>query len=519
LLQSNQFDTTWQTQNASVTGGQSGYDGTNNAWLLEVTATGSYRRVHQSGINLDVNTFSIYAKANTSNFLFLLNNKSSTDAIAWFDLSDGSIGGVNGAIDTSIESVGNGWYRCSITSVFADNQYFVSVADGISDITSTTGASLYIQDAQLEQGLVATDYIETGASTAKAGILENMPRLDYSGGASCPSLLLEPQRTNLVEYSEYFQEWHTNSNVSFSTNEATSPEGLTNATKLTATSTSNSYVRDNLNAPAGNNVFSVFAKYEDCQYISLRSNFYTGGDEFEVWFDIQNGVKGGSTGDNVTYNIEDYGNDWYRCYAVFNIDVGDTSGYCYVYLSSTDESFNVVNGTGALLYGGQLEAGSYPTSYIPTYGTSQTRSADSGVSDVDSLLTSNATYTWMVEFIVPEMMLTGGGEITFRDAGGSSQLRIYCNQNNMVQLRVEDNSQNYYIPVSVGDTAKCLFQCTNGLVKGFYNGVLVKTFTIDTGMDAQKIHLGPPVAAPEVKQVLLFNTALTDSECIALTTL
>jgi hypothetical protein len=266
-------------------------------------------------------------------------------------------------------------------------------------------------------------------------------------------------------------------------------------------------------------VFSVFAKYEDCQYISLRSNFYTGGDEFEVWFDIQNGVKGGSTGDNVTYNIEDYGNDWYRCYAVFNIDVGDTSGYCYVYLSSTDESFNVVNGTGALLYGGQLEAGSYPTSYIPTYGTSQTRSADSGVSDVDSLLTSNATYTWMVEFIVPEMMLTGGGEITFRDAGGSSQLRIYCNQNNMVQLRVEDNSQNYYIPVSVGDTAKCLFQCTNGLVKGFYNGVLVKTFTIDTGMDAQKIHLGPPVAAPEVKQVLLFNTALTDSECIALTTL
>ena len=28
------------------------------------------------------------------------------------------------------------------------------------------------------------------------------------------------------------------------------------------------------------------------------------------------------------------------------------------------------------VYGGQYEEGSYPTSYIPTYGTSQTRSED-----------------------------------------------------------------------------------------------------------------------------------------------
>ena len=167
LTYSNDFsNVAWVKSNASVTSGQSGYDGTNDAWLLEVTATGSYRRVYQSGINLDVNTFSIYAKANTSNFLFLLNNKSSTDAIAWFDLSNGSIGGVNGAIDTKIESVGNGWYRCSVTSIFADYQYFVSVADGISDITGTTGASLYIQDAQLELGLAASPYIPTTTTAA-----------------------------------------------------------------------------------------------------------------------------------------------------------------------------------------------------------------------------------------------------------------------------------------------------------------------------------------------------------------
>ena len=70
-----------------------------------------------------------------------------------------------------------------------------------------TGATaIYIQDAQLEQGLVATDYIETTTAAVYEGITDNLPRLDYSGGASCPSLLLEPSRTNHnSEHSEYFR--------------------------------------------------------------------------------------------------------------------------------------------------------------------------------------------------------------------------------------------------------------------------------------------------------------------------
>src|SRR5210317_1432236 len=41
LLQSNAFDTTWSTSNASVTGGQSGYDGSSDAWLFETTVAGA----------------------------------------------------------------------------------------------------------------------------------------------------------------------------------------------------------------------------------------------------------------------------------------------------------------------------------------------------------------------------------------------------------------------------------------------------------------------------------------------
>ena len=67
---------------------------------------------------------------------------------------------------------------------------------------SGTSGYIYIQDAQLEQGLVARDYIETTTAAVEGGITDNVPRLDYTD-SSCPALLLEPQRTNLVPNSEY----------------------------------------------------------------------------------------------------------------------------------------------------------------------------------------------------------------------------------------------------------------------------------------------------------------------------
>ena len=54
----------------------------------------------------------------------------------------------------------------------------------------------------LNQGLVAYPYVETTTAPVAGGILEDMPRIDFSGGNQ--SLLLEPSRTNLITYSEYF---------------------------------------------------------------------------------------------------------------------------------------------------------------------------------------------------------------------------------------------------------------------------------------------------------------------------
>jgi len=197
LLQSNQFDTTWQPIGViTATGGQAGYDGSNDAWLLEKDAN-SYRRIDQPVTSSGVVTFSLYAKAGTLSELNL--RVSGSGDRAEFNLLTGTIGIIAGAyIDAKMESVGNGWYRCSITR----DESITSVQIYV-DWAQTIAGNIYIQDAQLEQGLVATDYIETTTSTVSTGIVENVPRIDYSSGT--PALLLEPQRTNLIKYSEIFE--------------------------------------------------------------------------------------------------------------------------------------------------------------------------------------------------------------------------------------------------------------------------------------------------------------------------
>ena len=64
LVQSNQFDTTWVNGGTTVTSGQSGYDGTNNAWLLSKGAA-NYTRITQTIAKSGVHSVSVYAKANT----------------------------------------------------------------------------------------------------------------------------------------------------------------------------------------------------------------------------------------------------------------------------------------------------------------------------------------------------------------------------------------------------------------------------------------------------------------------
>ena len=403
LLHSNSFDTTWVLGGATITSGQADKDGGTDAWALTSTTTNGAHRVLQTftGAANNVVTFSVFAKANGYNFLRIVENAATGD-FATFDLSDGSVENNTAISNTAkIESVSgaDGWYRCSVAVDCGANTRFdiflMATSAGGLEFLGDGVSGAYIMNAQLERGLVATDYIETTTTTAQAGILEDIPRLDYSGGASCPSLKLEPQRSNLVTQSEYFgsSNW-TKANVTISANATTSPDGYTNADKLVGDAVAGAKVAYEIHSITYGQAFTISSFFKKSEYklCFIRAGGQTNSPYVIYNLDTQAVV---STSAASSTKIEDYGNGWYRVSLTLNSATSSTcapnvsflpdSGYT---LSSNIPEYTGDGTSGGFVWGCQLEenGASYASSYIPTYGTSVTRNSDAcsktGVSDL-----------------------------------------------------------------------------------------------------------------------------------------
>ena len=160
LVQSNQFDTSWINSVTTVTSGYLGLDGTNTAWLLSKTANSS-ANIRQNISFSGIHTFSVYLKKGT-NTSAILRSTGGTDASLQIDLSNGSIIGETNTMSILVESMGNNWYRCSMTFNASSNTAVRIYPE--SPLGGSTAGSIYIQYAQLEQGSYATSYIPTSGT-------------------------------------------------------------------------------------------------------------------------------------------------------------------------------------------------------------------------------------------------------------------------------------------------------------------------------------------------------------------
>ena len=475
MLNSNDFarsDSSYE-----ITNGEAGYDGTNDAWLVNKLAAAYFGK--NSLVLAGVMTISFFAKAGSLDRIFVF----ISGEAASFDLTNGTAVSAGGnPVSQNIELVSGttDWYRCSIVINKTSTQNLLIKPQNSSnqDVTGT----IYIQDAMLNQGLVAMPYLETTTAAVSGGIGVNQPRLDYSGGATCPSVLLEPSRTNLVGYSEYFG-GYTNSNSTDEANATTSPEGLINATSFleAATTGQHKLFTSVIFDGSSNYTFSIFAKSNGRDlYVDTQNSNEWGG---KAWFDLTAGTANAILG---TADIEDFGNGWYRCIVT---GASTLSGGNFVELLTSDGSTNSTTGDitkGVYIYGAMVESNaSYPSSYIPTYGAAATRTGDVATSTTSVASTGSLSIS-----------LGKQQEPYFTLLGESFQAAALVNN----------------IAIAYSPTA----------LKVSINGAIVvnATGTYDTS-SLSSLQLGHLNGADQmgggVKDLIMFNDFLSDTELNALT--
>ena len=526
LLRSNELDSSpWVKDDVTLTSSQTGYDGSSDAFLMKQNTNASRHHLRQGISFSGVGTFSIYAKQKELQYLQIASAQT-TGEYANFDLSDGSIGDVgNKFIDAKATSVGSGWYRLSVVTTNGANAIYLSLITSKTAawLESFTGANatdgLYIQDAQLEAGLVATSYIESGATTGKAGLLENEPRIDFTGGG-CGSLLLEPQRTNIITSSEYLGTgFEIGSSTSIDHNDIASPDGYKSASKVTfgAQGIQDYFRFQFTNTANATYVGSIFLKRGSFDEINVRVSGNAVGMDGQAIFNLANGTFRSELG-SVTPKMEDYGNGWYRC------SVGDGTN-----ATIASPSFRVSN-QGlepgfVYAWGAQLEAASYPTSYIPTHGNIVTRSGDvcNGAGDASTFNSAEGVLYAEVAALANDGT---NRRIVISDGSYNNNVQIYYYPpSNRIRTLVNSGGivsfDSNYTLSDVTEYHKFAVRYKQNDFSLWVDGVEVGTDTSgNTPSVLNQLNFndgGGSNFYSKTKQVFYFPTALTDEECSALT--
>jgi hypothetical protein len=513
VLYSEQFnDAYWVKTNTTVVA-NSGIapNGTTTAELVYPTTTGSNRLLEKSFSTSASTPYTGTWHLKASGLNWVAVDHIDGNVGAWFNLSTGTIGTISAGTTASIENLGNGWYRCRVSKTSGGTTGYQDIrlvdGDNVTSVTANGTDGVLVWGAQAESGDIATDYIPTTTAAVSVGMLANVPRMDYTNGT--PSLLLEPQRTNVLTYSEQFDNanWAkvaTGTAIApvVTANYGVSPDGYVNADRVVL----------NTNGTSGSDR-SI-----------LRQNIASGADKNGSIYVKSNtgspqtiGFHTGSQVDIVTAT-----NEWQRFAINFAASVtffglenkGDTNaGICDI-----------------LIWGAQVEVGAYATSYIPTLGAAVTRGADSSsTASVPSLIGQtegtmffefNRTNTFECAFFMLSNLIgttPNAYQNSFyflQQANGTMVVEVYISAVPQVLFTVA--------ALSVGTHKMALAYKANDFAL-YVDGVQLGTDTSGSVPTTNFLSIGGAVdGGPQkqaVNQALLFPTRLTNAELATLTTI
>ena len=495
VLQSSNFGTTWVLNGTSRTD-----TGTtlNGEAVWEIFGSGG---IYQSvgSTSGTVYSSSIYVKPNTATQV-QLRYGGTISKNAFFDFSTNSFYGVTVA-ETYAEELADGWWRLTIQEPANANSIDFA-------IYSLPSASVYISSAQVEvSDFGPTQYIPTTSAAVSVGPTANVPRLDYSGG--CPALKLEPQRSNLVRWSEQIDNtggWQVSA-ATVAPNQTTSPDGYQNADEVTVTNNGGGiYSNDIAVSSSTAYTFSFYAKQGTAtqSYLAIRDQTNAAFIDVDIQYTATN-------------------TEWTRVTHTFTTPATCTSVRCYLQRYSG-------GGQGThYFWGAQLEASSYVGSYIgPTLGASVTRLADAAYkTGISSLINSTEGVLFFeMEALADDLTYRG---ISLSDGTFNNLVQIrFQNTSNSIaaQCRVSNSNEALITaPFTTTQKNKIAFRYKQNDFALFINGELKGTDTSGSTFTANTLTTlrtnrgdGSDIFYGELSQALILP-ALTNAQLAELTTL
>jgi hypothetical protein len=220
----------------------------------------------------------------------------------------------------------------------------------------------------------------TGTFVGSNGLIQtaavNSPRFDHTSAGVCRGLLIEESRTNLTTQSGNPASW----TGGFTNNGATTaPDGSSNGVAAIV-GTVSAITTPATGAITGLHAGSVFVKRNNTDWARIQVAQGAFAHAVNFWVNLATGAAGTlavaiGTPTSLSAQVTPFGNSWYRI-AVTASYPATASLTLSVISATADASVTRVAGSIYEVWGGQLEAGSFPTSYIPTVASSVVRSAD-----------------------------------------------------------------------------------------------------------------------------------------------
>jgi hypothetical protein len=365
----------------------------------------------------------------------------------------------------------------------------------------------------------------TKTRTNGVGLIEtvaaNVPSLNYDTIGGSPSILIEPQRTNLAIFSQNIDNiaWtQTQSSVIVDTH--ISIDGNLNADTLVSTATNFSLMFQVYSLDIKTYTYSIFAKKINLDFVVLKMDSSPFG-FVSAWFNISNGTIG-TVGSGLVANIQSYINGYYRLSITFTMpSAGNQKISPHIALGNNSTATSINSST--IFFGAQLEEGSFATSYIPTLGSAVTRNQDVLNKTGISSLIGQTEGAIVIEILPSEL-----GSISLNDGSNLNVVKLFLNKStNIIELQIRAGGLVavglYGNSLNLTKLNKIAILYKSGNNSIWANGIKLNTFIANYVFSNLLSFLefrsptGGEVLFCKLNSIQLYKTALTDAECITLT--